>query len=198
MNGMMIVAEDDAQAKVLVAGIQPKEVSQWKTRDFANVKTFKKDEASLMRGMQAFVKARCNQCHAVAGHGINLGPDLSDVAKRFRGQKLLQQIIEPSSEIHEKFKTMKFLLRSGRVVSGVVTKETKKEYRVIANFLTPDKITRIRKRDVEQKAPSKLSTMPDGLVNVLTREEILNLVGFLEAGGHKMPDHLDESHGDKK
>ena len=30
--------------------------------------------------------------------------------------------------------------------------------------------------------PSKVSAMPAGLVNVLTREEILDLLSFLEAG----------------
>ena len=189
MKGNMVVAKDKNEADALVKASEPVEVSQWKLQDFAGVREFKKDEAALMKGMQAFVKARCNQCHAISGHGINLGPDLTDVAKRFKGQKLLQQIIQPSAEIHEKFKTMKFLLNSGKITAGVVVKETKREFEVIENFLTPKKITKIKKKDIEQKAPSKLSTMPAGLLNVLTREEVLNLAGFLEAGGHKMEKH---------
>lgn len=198
MKGNLVVARNPGEAKALVAAHQPTVVSQWKLKDFAGVQQFKKNENALMKGMQAFVKARCNQCHAVAGHGINLGPDLSDVAKRFKGQDLLKQIVEPSSQIHEKFKTIKFLLFSGRVTAGVVVKETRREYHVIENFLTPQKITKIRKKDVEQQAPSKVSTMPEGLINVLTREEVLNLVAFLEAGGHQMPEHLNHGHGKKK
>jgi hypothetical protein len=65
-----------------------------------------------MRGMQAFEKARCNQCHVVASHDINLGLDLTDVDKRLQGEKSLTQILEPSSEINEKFQTIQFLLIS--------------------------------------------------------------------------------------
>ena len=198
MKGTMVVATNNDQAKTLVAANQPKVVSQWKLKDFANVREFKKDEASVMRGMQAFVKARCNQCHAVAGHGINLGPDLTDVAKRYQGQKLLKQILEPSSEIHKEFQTRQFLLGNGKMVSGVVVQESKKEYQVISNLITPKNITRVSKRDIDEQGLSKISSMPEGLVDVLTREEILNLVGFLEAGGHKLPDHLKHGHDPKK
>ena len=37
--------------------------------------------SALPLGMTAFVKARCNQCHIVAGHGVNLGPDLVESVK---------------------------------------------------------------------------------------------------------------------
>lgn len=198
MKGSLIVALNSDQANAMVTANQPKIVSQWKLQDFSDVKSYKKDEASVMKGMQAFVKARCNQCHAVAGHGINLGPDLTDVVKRFQGKNLLKQILEPSDEIHKEFQTMQFLLNSGKMVSGVIVQESGKDYKVVANFLTPKNITRIQKKNIEEKAPARLSTMPEGLLDVLTREEVLNLVGFLEAGGHKLPDHLKHQHGEKK
>ena len=59
------------------------------------------DERSIMRGMQAYTKARCNQCHLHSGHGVNLGPDLTKIGERFKGQKLLRQILEPSHEINK-------------------------------------------------------------------------------------------------
>ena len=146
-----------------------------------------------MRGMQAFMKARCNQCHAVAGHGVNLGPDLSDVAKRYKGEKLLQQIIEPSSEINDKYRTHQFVMTDGRSITGVVMKDDPQEYQILTNLLTPNTVTRLRKKDVEEKIASKISPMPDGLVNVLTREEILDMLSFLEVG-YKLPDHLKHDH----
>ena len=77
--------------------------------DFTQLNTDKDDEQAVMRGMQAYMKARCNQCHVVAGHGINLGPDLTDVTKRFKGTKLLQQMLEPSKEINEKYRPYQFV-----------------------------------------------------------------------------------------
>jgi hypothetical protein len=82
MNGEMVVAKDLADVEAMLAARQPQVVKEWTLADFlAELKT-SKDEMSLARGMQAFVKARCNQCHVVAGHGVNLGPDLVESRAR--------------------------------------------------------------------------------------------------------------------
>jgi len=193
MKGDMVVAEDLADVEAMLAAREPTIVKEWTLGDFADLKTTH-DEQAIMRGMQAFAKARCNQCHVVAGHGINLGPDLTDVAKRLKGEKLLKQILEPSSEINEKFQTIQFLLADGKIVSGVVAGEDEAAYQVITNLLIPTAITKVDKQDVDEKIVSKISAMPAGMANVLTAEEIQNLVAFLESGGYKLPGHLEHHH----
>lgn len=193
MKGLLVVGKDEAEAKALLAARKPTIVKEWKMDDF-NSFTTKHDEKSIMRGMQAFMKAQCHQCHKVAGHGINLGPELKDVAKRFKGTKLLQQIIEPSTEVNEKYRVTQFVLGDGRVVAGVIVKETRREYHVVTNLLTPKVITKLRRRDIDEKIPARLSPMPQGLLNTLTKTEITDLVGFLEAGGYQLPDHLKKKH----
>ena len=189
MNGEMVVAETLEDVETMLAARKPKIVREWTMADFADVDLASLDtsEPTVMRGMQAFQKARCSQCHVVAGHGLNMGPDLTEVTKRFRGEKLLRQILEPSAEINEKFRTMQFLMLDGRVIAGVVKEEQPGEFHVLTNLLAPDAITRLKRGQVDQKVASKLSAMPEGLVNVLNREEILSLVSYLEAGGLKLP-----------
>src|SRR6185295_10564352 len=114
-------------------------------------------------GMQALVKARCNQCHVVAGHGVNLGPDLVESVKKLQGRKLLEQILDPSSQIHEKYQTTQCVLSDGRVVAGVVVKEDAAELQLVANLLAPQVVTRVRKADIDQRIASKISPMPQGL-----------------------------------
>ena len=196
MNGVMIVAADPVSGAAMLAASQPKVIHEWSMSDFANFGTaaHQPDEATLARGMTAFVKARCNQCHVIAGHGVNLGPDLAESIKTIKGEELLRQIIEPSSKIHEKFQNFQFITTEGRVVTGVIVKETKNTYQVATNLLTPETVTNVRKRDVEQKIPSKVSPMPAGLVNVLTKDEILDLHAYVEAGGFKLPAHLKHHH----
>ena len=92
MKGDMVVANDLSEVDQMLAARKPTKVREWKLADFDKIK-IKDDEATAMSGMQAFVKAQCNQCHMVAGHGINLGPDLTDIAKRFTGKKLLLSLI---------------------------------------------------------------------------------------------------------
>lgn len=195
MNGIMVVASDAEEAERLLAAREPEIVNQWSLADFANdLEIDPKDERAVMRGMQAFVKARCNQCHAVAGHGLNLGPDLTDVGKRFTGRKLLQQVLEPSAEINKKYQTLQFLLNNGKIISGVVTETSAGEYHIITNLLNPRDVTVIRNDEIDETIVSSVSSMPAGLVNVLTQAEILDLVTFLQAGGFHLPAHLDQHH----
>jgi putative heme-binding domain-containing protein len=191
MNGIMIVAESEAQAAGLREAAQPRAVREWTMADFADLdeKQIPRDADAVMRGMAAFVKARCNQCHAAAGHGVNYGPDLVESIQRLRGSALLQQIIEPSSRIHENFRNTTLLTTEGRVITGVIAHEDDKTYRVATNLLTPASFTAVSKQDVEQKTLSTVSPMPMGLVNVLTREEIMNLLAFIQAGKFQHEHH---------
>jgi putative heme-binding domain-containing protein len=181
MNGQMVVARDAAQAEELLATCRPKVVKAWTLDDFPVIKTAT-DEATLTRGMHAFAKAQCTQCHVAAGHGVNLGPNLVESTKKYRGRELLEQVLEPSKVIHDLYRTMQFVLGSGRVVSGVVLEESADSYRVATNLLTPQQTLTIRKADVEERIGSQVSAMPAGLLNVLSPEEVLALVSFLEAG----------------
>jgi hypothetical protein len=47
----------------------------------------------------------------------------------------------------------------------------------------------IKKANVRSRALLKLSAMPEGLINYLGKDEILDLIAYLEAGGN--PDHPD-------
>jgi putative heme-binding domain-containing protein len=197
MNGVMAVGRDSTDAEALLAAAVPAVVKEWKMVDFADFSKAARphDEATVMRGMQAFVKARCNQCHVVAGHGVNLGPDLAESVKKLKGEELLRNMLEPSYKIHEKFQNQQFVLSDGRIVTGVVVKEDSDECQVATNLLTPHSITRLLKRDVDERAPLKTSPMPEGLLNILTRDEILDLHAFVESGGYQLPKHLEHSHG---
>ena len=189
MNGMLVVADSDDEAQELLTQNKPKIIKEWKLTDFPQLK-LKRDEKSLANGLAAFVKARCNQCHVVSGHGVNLGPDLKESVKKIRGRKLLQQMLEPSFEIHPKFQTHQFLMDNGRVIIGMIAKETETELHVMTNLLTPHNLTQVPKKQIEERFVSKVSSMPTGLLNVLTKQEILNLVSFVETDDFQIPDHL--------
>ena len=181
MNGRMVVARDAAEAEALLAACRPTIVQAWTLDDFPTVPT-SRDEATLALGLHAFVKAQCSQCHVAAGHGVNLGPNLVESVRKLRGRDLLEHILDPSKEIHEGYRTMQFLLVDGRVVSGVVLEETAAGLRVAPSLLTPADTLTLRRTDIEERIPVRVSAMPAGLLNVLTRDEVLALVSFVEAG----------------
>jgi len=191
MRGEMVVAKDLKDVEAMLAARVPQHVQEWKLEDFAKAQV-KDDEETIMRGLQAFAKARCNQCHMMSGHGVNLGPDLTKIGERFKGQKLFEQIVTPSAEINKKYQNYQFLLKNGKIVTGVIQSENANVYQVAPSLLTPKVLVRVPKRQVEEKIASQISPMPNGLVNTLEKQEIIDLVSFLQAGGYHPPKHLEK------
>jgi len=184
MKGHMVVAENAAEAKLLLAEARKQDrfVRDWKVEDLA------KDVENLSgrsyeMGKHIFAVGRCDLCHSVDGNGVKLAPDLTEVAKKYKGLKLLQQIITPSTELNEKFRTYQFLMSDGRVVAGTISKDEPDAYQVIPNLLNPRRVLVLPKNQVDEKLPSRISSMPESLLNGLTREQILDLVAYLQAGG---------------
>ena len=85
-------------------------------------------------------------------------------------------------------------MTNGRILSSVIVKETEQEHHVISNLLMPKSVSKLRKKSIDEKFPTKLSPMPQRLLNMLTKTEIMDLVSFLEAGGYQLPDHLKHHH----
>ena len=188
MNGRMVVARDTAEADALVAACRPRIVKAWTLDDFpAGDFSGPREEAVLATGMHAFVKARCTQCHVAAGHGVNLGPPLAESVKRLRGRDLLAHVLDPSLEISDRYRVTRFVLEDGRVVSGVVVEETEDEVRIVPNLLDPMQTVTLGTRAIDERIPVRVSAMPAGLVNVLSRDEVLALVAFVEAGDDLPP-----------
>lgn len=193
MKGNLVVAADPQDVPAMLAAAQPQVVREWQLSDLTNL-PIATDEATIMRGMQAFQAAKCDQCHKLAGHGINLGPDLSDVTKRYRGESLLKQIIDPSAEIHKDFRTFRFLMDSGELVTGIVRAEDETQVHVLTNLLTPESVTVLDKSAIELRSESRLSSMPIGLINVLTEQQIADMLSFLQSDGYQLPAHLQKQH----
>jgi hypothetical protein len=78
-----------------------------------------------------------------------------------------------------------FQLDSGKTVSGLVVEETQAAYKVIENPLAKAEPIEIAKDEVVAQKKSPISLMPKGLLDNLTREEILDLVAYVVAKGDK-------------
>jgi len=63
-----------------------------------------------------------------------------------------------------------------------VTEETDDKLVVIVNPMTNQR-EEIAKKDITSRTVSKISAMPEGLLNVLSKDEILDLLAFIEADG---------------
>ncbi len=134
------------------------------------------------RGRAAFAKAQCLACHRFDGEGGVAGPDLSSVGGRFAGRDLLETILLPSKAINETYRNTVYRRSDGEVVVGRVIREDAKAVYVQTDPLQVD-VKRIPREQVAATRDSEVSPMPEGLLNVLTRDEILDLLAWLESGG---------------
>ena len=78
---------------------------------------------------------------------------------------------------------------SGKVVEGRVLDKNEQELTVAIDPKSPAAIVQIPAADVDELFPSKTSLMPKDLLNTLTKEEILDLLAYIESGGD--PQHAN-------
>lgn len=137
-------------------------------------------------GQELFQVASCTGCHKLGGAGNVFGPDLSTLDdKKHTLEAILQAIVDPSRDIEEKFQSRIFVLEDGRTVTGMVTEETDDQIKLVINPLAKDEATVIETAAIEAEKKSEVSLMPTGLLDKLSREEILDLIGYVYAKGDK-------------
>ena len=118
------------------------------------------------------------------GRGGVIGPDLTSVAGRFSRRDMLTSILKPSLVIADKYRGAQVATVGGKVFNGrVVTGGDYRQsvLRIVEDPLQPGKITEIPKSDIEVHQPSKASPMPEGLLDTLTADEVLDLLAYLSS-----------------
>ena len=146
-------------------------------------------------GRELFKVASCAGCHQLAGEGSVFGPDLAKLEdKKHTMAALLQSVVEPSKEIDEKFQSNLFVLDDGRTITGMITAENADQIEVVINPLAKDKPTVILKEEIVASKKSPVSQMPQGLLDKLSREEILDLLTYVYAKGDKKHSLYGEHH----
>jgi putative heme-binding domain-containing protein len=97
---------------------------------------------------------------------------------------LLESLLEPSKVISDQYQNVLVTKKDDEDVTGIVVEDTASKLVLVVNGLTGTKVE-VKKSDVKSKAASKLSPMPEGLINILTREEILDLLAYIESAGDR-------------
>jgi putative heme-binding domain-containing protein len=159
-------------------------VKAWKMADLTPQLDRVDRGRDFKKGQDAYVAGQCIKCHRLGVEGGAVGPDLTAVSSRFSRRDILESILEPSKVLSEQYQNEVVNTKSGKTVVGRVMDETKEKIVIQPDPLSPERIE-IKKSDVESREPSKLSPMPEHLVDVLTSDEILDLIAYLESSGRK-------------
>ena len=179
LAGHPLPVEDD-----LLKSNRPR--TEWKLEDLASTVEKLDSGRSFANGKQMFQVATCLSCHRVNGVGEEFGPDLAKLdAKMSKPIEVLKNILEPSAQINEKYQTYAFETESGKVLTGIILEETADAVKVIENPLLKTPPVVLKKSEIVERAKSPTSIMPKGLLDKLTREEILDLVAYIASHGDK-------------
>jgi putative heme-binding domain-containing protein len=136
------------------------------------------------RGEAIFRRAEqgCLKCHAIAGAGGRVGPDLVSIGASAQVDYLVESILQPSAKIKENYHSLT-VVADGRITSGVKVRETDSEL-VLRD--AEDREVAVALDAIEDRKEDG-SIMPVGLADELTRGELVDLVRFLSELGKVGP-----------
>ncbi len=137
------------------------------------------------RGRELFGAVGCYNCHRFATEGGAVGPDLTGVSGRFNPRDLLESIIDPNKEISDQYQAIVVSKNDGETVMGRVANLNDDSLMIATDMTDPNAFANVKRSDVRTIEPSKISPMPEGLLNTLKEDEILDLLAFLLSAGNR-------------
>ena len=158
-------------------------VKEWAMTDFATGLEAAARGRNAARGKKLFTETGCAVCHRLGRDGGFIGPELTAVSARFDRRTLFESIIDPSKIISETYRSVTVTVKSGAILDGRIVAEDAQLLTLAINPVDPDQRRRINKADITAQRVSDVSPMPTGLFNTLSREEILDLLAWIESGG---------------
>ena len=131
-------------------------------------------------GAQLFTSAKCVTCHRYNGTGESAGPDLTTLSQRFQRKEVLESIVFPSHVVSDQYQSY-MVLANGRAYTGIITKHPDGSVTVLQSDGGKETLPA---DEIEEIELSKTSTMPEGLLNPLTLEQVADLFAFLMEGSN--------------
>jgi putative heme-binding domain-containing protein len=123
-------------------------------------------------------KANCSACHAVAGKGARIGPDLSRIGQSRTGRDLLEAIVYPSASFVNGYRPYVVATNDGKVIDGVISAETTDAIALRTKDLQE---IRVRRDQIDELRESSTSIMPKGLDTQLSADELRHLLAYLQS-----------------
>ena len=119
----------------------------------------------------------CAKCHVVGNEGKAVGPNLSGIGAKLSREALYESVLAPSAAVSHNYETWTAVLDDGRAITGMLVSKTPDKI-VIKG---PDAIDiEIDAKTIEELAKQPLSLMPADLAGVLSSQELVDVVAWME------------------
>ena len=124
---------------------------------------------------EALFRKACAGCHARGGTGAKVGPQLDGIGQRGR-DRLLEDLLDPSRNVDEAFRTTIVQTTDGRVVTGLALRREGGDL-VLAD--AQGKEIRVPAAEIAETTVSRLSPMPANVVELVGEENLPHLLAYL-------------------
>jgi putative membrane-bound dehydrogenase-like protein len=121
--------------------------------------------------------AGCFRCHRVQGRGRDVGPDLSTIGRTDR-RHILESILRPSNTVAPHYQVWQIETADGKVRTGMLVGTNLDEYTYLD---AKGEFFKLNTRTIVESQPVSTSIMPDGLIDLLTDQELRDLLAYLGA-----------------
>ena len=130
---------------------------------------------------RALFRKLCSNCHKLFGEGGSIGPDITG-SQRHNLDYLLENIVDASATVARDYQMQIIETTKGRTIAGLVVSEN--ETAVTVQSINEKVI--IPQSEIEDRATSQVSIMPDGILQNLSFQEVCNLIAYL-SGSAQVP-----------
>lgn len=133
-------------------------------------------EGDATRGREVF-REQCADCHKVEDMGHPLGPDLLSVTTRYK-EVLLADILMPNAAVETGFEEYMVETKDGRMLTGVLAKETPASVTIRQAKGVEDTILR---SNMDTMYSLSVSPMPEGFEDEISVDAMADLLAFIKS-----------------
>jgi putative heme-binding domain-containing protein len=130
------------------------------------------------RGKPLFAAA-CAACHSVGKEGTDFGPELTHIATKYDRAGILDQILHPSKIIEPQWQLATITLKDGNTQSGFIATRTTSE--LTLRIAGGEQVKIPTGNVVRISTETRVSAMPEGLLQSFTAQEAADLLDFLSS-----------------
>ncbi|MFO0915358.1 MAG: PQQ-dependent sugar dehydrogenase [Pirellulales bacterium] len=131
------------------------------------------------RGRELFqvnTVVQCRNCHRRDGQGGQVGPDLSEIGKKYDRAQLLEQIVAPSRRIESQYETYLVETADGHVLVGWLRHQDDASVEVQS---ADGRTHRVARSEIVQQLRQPQSLMPEGVGDHLSAQQLADLLEYL-------------------
>jgi putative heme-binding domain-containing protein len=117
----------------------------------------------------------CVNCHQIEGVGKEIGPPLNTIGEKPKSA-LYESILAPSAQIQHGFEAWTVKKTDGTFITGLKVDDDDEKFTMKTQ---EGEFLNIPAAEIKRKVKQKQSLMPEGLIQTMTKQDLINLVEYL-------------------